>query len=76
MLENWIWDKNILRKVSKHYKTGLPMPDDLIDKKIATKNENIATKTLNQIFLGTIDLLLYSANDKPLLSKYQKLSQE
>ena len=52
------------------------MPDDLIDKKIATKNENIATKTLNQIFLGTIDLLLYSSNDKPLLSKYQKLSQE
>lgn len=69
MLENWIWNKDILKKVSKHYKTGKPMPDQMIEKKIAAKNDNVATKTLNQIFLGTIDLLLYSANDKDLLKK-------
>jgi thimet oligopeptidase len=34
MLENWIWQKEILHKVSKHVKTGEPIPDDLIDKKI------------------------------------------
>lgn len=50
------------------------MPDALIDQKISTKNDNIATKTLNQIFLGTIDLLLYSANDQSLLNQYQKSS--
>ena len=75
MLENWIWNKDILRKVSKHYKTGEPMPDALIQQKISTKNDNIATKTLNQIFLGTIDLLLYSANDQSLLNQYQQSAQ-
>jgi Zn-dependent oligopeptidase len=31
MLENWIYDRNILKKVTKHYKTGKPMPDHIID---------------------------------------------
>jgi thimet oligopeptidase len=47
MLENWIWNKDILKKVSKHYKTGEPLPQDLIEKKIATKNEYVATETLS-----------------------------
>jgi len=47
MLENWIWDKDILKKVSKHYKTGEPLPDDIIDKKLASKNAHIASETLD-----------------------------
>ena len=68
MLENWIWNKDILKKVSKHYKTGEPLPDDLIAQKVATKNEYVATETLSQIFLGTVDFLLYSASDQKLLN--------
>ena len=68
MLENWIWNKDILKKVSKHYKTGEPLPEDLINQKIATKNEYVATETLSQIFLGTVDFLLYSASDQKLLN--------
>jgi Zn-dependent oligopeptidase len=68
MLENWIWNKDILKKVSKHYKTGEPLPEELINQKIATKNEYVATETLSQIFLGTVDFLLYSASDQKLLN--------
>ena len=69
MLENWIWNKDILKKVSKHYKTGEPLPQELIEKKIQTKNEYVATETLSQIFLGTLDFLLYSASDDKLLAQ-------
>src|SRR5579863_743796 len=31
MLEEWLYDKNILKKVSKHYITGEPLPDETID---------------------------------------------
>jgi thimet oligopeptidase len=63
MLENWIWDKDILKLVSKHYKTGESLPDDLIDKKIRSKNENAALNTLNQLFKSIFDFLIYSASD-------------
>jgi Zn-dependent oligopeptidase len=61
MLENWIWDKDILKKVSKHYQTGEPLSDDVIDKKIASKRAHQALDTLEQIFRGTLDLLIYTA---------------
>lgn len=47
MLENWMWEPKILKKVSKHYKTGKPLPDDMIEAKIKSRNDFQATKTLN-----------------------------
>lgn len=63
MLENWIWDKDILKLVSKHYQTGERLPDDLIVKKLRSKNQNAALNTLNQLFRSIYDFLIYSASD-------------
>lgn len=30
MLEEWLWDKDILKMISSHYQTGEPLPDQLI----------------------------------------------
>jgi Zn-dependent oligopeptidase len=56
-----------LKKVSKHVKTGKPLPDDLIAKKVASQNMHVASETLGQIFLASIDLILNSAYDKNML---------
>ena len=72
MLENWIWDKEILKRVSKHYETGEPLPDKMIDSKIESQLSMVASSTLNQIFLGSLDLMLYSASDKKMLSQNDK----
>ena len=34
MLENWGWEPKVLKKISSHYKTQEPLPDDLIQKLI------------------------------------------
>jgi Zn-dependent oligopeptidase len=38
MLENWCFETSVLRKFSRHYKTGEPISDELIAKLIAAKN--------------------------------------
>ena len=50
MMENWIHDKDILKKVTKHFKTGKPMPDRFIDSIIEKKNSNNAIIALTSIF--------------------------
>jgi Zn-dependent oligopeptidase len=35
MLENWTWDKSILKRLGKHKDTGKPIPDEIIDAKLA-----------------------------------------
>ncbi len=37
MFEEWMSDKSVLKKLSSHYQTGEPLPDELIDKLIGLK---------------------------------------
>ena len=64
MLENWVWHEDVLRRLSKHIDGGDSLPRELIEKKLAIKNLNEATFTLQQIFYGTYDIVLHTASDK------------
>jgi thimet oligopeptidase len=56
MLEEWAWDKNVLKELSSHYKTGEPLPDELIDKMIAAKDFNMGYFYSRQLLYGLFDL--------------------
>ena len=64
MLENWVWDKQVLQRLSKHVDTGKPMPDELIEKKLALKNHNGALQELNQLFYASFDFVAHSETEK------------
>jgi len=38
LMENWGWDKGILRSISSHYRSQDPLPDDLFEKMHAARN--------------------------------------
>lgn len=60
MLENWCWSKATLKRLSKHYKTGEPLPETLIDNLIRTDKFQAGLFNLRQIFFGLFDMTIHS----------------
>ncbi|MGA3157251.1 MAG: M3 family metallopeptidase [Steroidobacteraceae bacterium] len=60
MLENWMWQPAVLKKVSGRVGTGEPLPDDLIDNMIAAKHIGDGVKWTRQAFFADYDLQLHS----------------
>lgn len=60
MFEQWIHNKEILKMISSHYKTGQQLPDELIDKIIALKNLSSGMELMNKILYSFVSLGFYS----------------
>ena len=61
MFENWVWDKEMLRRLSGHYLSPHnPLPNELIEKILAAKNLNSGLHYLRQIAFGLIDLEIHT----------------
>ncbi|MFN2460631.1 MAG: M3 family metallopeptidase [Candidatus Velthaea sp.] len=66
MLENWVWDPAILKRISSNVKTGEPMPDDLIAKMRATRLiDQSALSWTRQIALATADMTYHTHDTAP-----------
>jgi thimet oligopeptidase len=61
MLEEWLDDKDILKKVSKHYITGQPLPDDIIDTILSLKNLTSGYFVTRQAYLSSIALSYFGS---------------
>jgi thimet oligopeptidase len=66
ILEHWAWDAQILKQVSLHYKTGEPLPDELIERLIATRHFNEARIYTRQVLLALYDFTLHTQYADPI----------
>jgi thimet oligopeptidase len=76
MLENWVWEKEPLTKLSGHFKTGEPLPDAEIQKLVAAKNVNNGIRYLRQLTLALLDLTYHTLPTVNTTKVYSKLSKE
>ncbi len=59
-MENYSVEKEFLRTFAFHYQTGEPLPDDLIDRIVKSRNFMCATACLRQVSLGLLDMAYYT----------------
>jgi Zn-dependent oligopeptidase len=73
MLENWCWQKEVLERLSKHYKTGVPLPDDMLQSMIHAKHVNVAFGSLRQIYLSRLDMEIHGTSPPTSAEELQNL---
>ena len=77
MLEEWVSDKEILKRISQHYQTGQPMPDELIDKILALKHFATGAFLQRQCYLSLLDLEYFKeGKDKNPKKIYNQLADK
>lgn len=77
-MENFSLEREFLSTFAYHYKTGEPMPDDLIQRLIDGRNFAVASACLRQVSFGLLDMAYYT-KEKPFeddLIKFEKKAWE
>ncbi len=62
-MENYAVEKEFLRTFAFHYQTGEPLPDELIDRIVKSRNFMAATACLRQVSFGLLDMAYYTQKD-------------
>lgn len=62
LMENFAIEKTFLNTFARHYQTGEPLPDELIQRIRETSNFNVATLCLRQLSFGLLDMAWYTRN--------------
>lgn len=75
MLENWVWDKDMLRILSGHYQDpSKKLPDGLLKNMLRAKNHGIAYFSTRQFVLALYDFTLHiGAPKEKAVSLYHDL---
>jgi oligopeptidase A len=72
-LENWCWEKDSIKYITKHYKTSEPLPDYLFKKMRKAKNFQSAMQMMRQIEFSLFDFLLHREFDSSIDGQVQSV---
>jgi len=59
LMEIFVWEPEILKQLSCHYKTGDPLPKELIEKMIALKNFDYGSQVQAQLYYAMVSIGMF-----------------
>lgn len=59
-MENFCWDKSVIKRISAHYQTGESLPDTLFEKLLASKNFQAAMQLVRQLEFALFDFHIHA----------------
>lgn len=60
MLENWVWQPAALQRLSRHHKTGEPIPDVLLHALAQSRTALISIKKMKNVILAIFDQTIHT----------------
>lgn len=63
-MENYAVEKDFLRIFAYHYQTGEPLPDELIERIVKSRNFMAAYGCMRQVSFGLLDMAYYTRRDE------------
>ena len=65
IMENWAFEREWLRTFAKHYRTGEPIPDDLVERIVRSRNFQAAYAQVRQLQFGVLDMAWHTLKELP-----------
>jgi Zn-dependent oligopeptidase len=63
IMEEWCWQPEVLQRFARHYQTGEPIPEELVNDLVRARHLNVALHTLRQVSFGVFDMGLHGPGD-------------
>ncbi|MBL8611784.1 MAG: M3 family metallopeptidase [Myxococcales bacterium] len=63
MMENWCWERESLALFAKHWETGAPLPEPLVDKMQRARTFRAANAMMRQLGFSSVDLAMHTEPD-------------
>lgn len=76
MLEHWVWESETIRMMSKHFRTGEKIPEDILKSLIKAKYHMSAFFYMRQIVLALFDCRLHTEDSPDPLRMFDDIYRE
>ncbi len=75
IMENWAVEPDFLNTFARHYQTGEPIPQELIERIQQSRNFNVAYACIRQVSFGLLDMAFYTLQ-RPFDEDLQTFEQQ